>query len=123
MLWYNNQQPKKLNLIKTFANLRPIHYNNDMTPVSKKHIIYLIISATLLITSCSQVYHIQRHNGSTYAFDSYRWGDQHFLYRVEFYEDGSVKSETAEFDRKISPVLEQGIKFGESLIAGARAAL
>lgn len=55
-------------------------------------------------------------------FKSYKWGDHHYLYRVEYYEDGSVKSETAEFDRKISPIMEQGVKFGESLIAGARSA-
>jgi len=85
-----------------------------------KHFIYFILLTSLLFISCAQVYPIQRYNGELYLFKSYKFGDHHFLYSVDLYEDGTLKSETVEFDRKISPITEQGLKFGETLISGAR---
>lgn len=94
-----------------------------MADIKLKIFIFVLFSTSLLITSCAQIYPIQRYNGEYFFFNSYKYGDHHFLYNVEYYESGAVKSETAEFDRKISPITEQGFKFGESLIAGARSEL
>lgn len=88
-----------------------------------KYLIFAFALTTFLLTSCAQIYPIQRYNGEYFFFSSYKYGDHHFLYSVEYYESGAVKSETAEFDRKISPITEQGFKFGESIIAGARSEL
>jgi len=85
-----------------------------------KYFICCILFTPLLFISCAQVYPIQRYNGELYLFQSYKYGDHHFLYAVELYEDGTLKSETVEFDRKISPITEQGAKFGEALVTGAR---
>ena len=85
-----------------------------------RHSSFLLLVLLPLLAGCAQTYPIHRYNGELYLFTSFKYGDQHFLYHVEFYESGALKSETAEFDRKISPLMEQGVKFGESLIAGAR---
>jgi len=85
----------------------------------KLFILFILLALPCFI-SCAQVYPIQRYNGELYLFKSFKYGDHHFLYSVDFYEDGTLKSETVEFDRKISPITEQGFKFGETLISGAR---
>ena len=88
----------------------------------KCRLLFLIV-CILSICGCAKTYHIERYNGDFYTFESYKYGDQDFYYKVSFYEDGSVKEESVGFTRKISPVLSEVGNVAKSALAGAKETL
>jgi len=88
----------------------------------RRGVLIAICLVCLLATGCAKTYYIQRYNGEFYAFDSFKWGDQDFVYKVEFWENGNVKSEAYEFHRKISPVMSEAGNFVKAALEGAKEA-
>ena len=85
--------------------------------------ILVLLVASMSLVGCAKTYHIERYNGDFYTFESYKYGDQDFYYKVSFYEDGSVKEESVGFTRKISPVLSEVGNVAKSALAGAKETL